>query len=180
MYLRQGVAVVMTLAIVLFGLWPEERSRESIRKPYVAGQYIYSNQFFSRDVPGKGVVSDMPLIEKKGVLATNYFVPENLRKITPENQLRAGEVLTKIMCANCHSLESDGALRPLPSLFGHSDEPKMIQAYLDGALYHGKIPYMPRMPLPEDERAAIALYIATLSGYKQPEITVSQNTSTTQ
>ncbi|HES75541.1 MAG TPA: cytochrome c [bacterium] len=172
MYLRQSIAVVMTLAIGLFGLWPEERSRESMRKPYVAGQYIYSNQFFSRDVPGKGVVSDMPLIEARGVLATNYFVPENLRKITPENQLRAGEVLTKVMCANCHSVESNGALRPLPALFGHSDEPKMIQAYLDGALYYGKIPYMPKMPLPEDERAAIAVYIASLSGAKAPRVAV--------
>jgi hypothetical protein len=177
--LRQSFAIAMTLAIGLFGLWPEERSRESMRKPYVAGQYIYSNQFFARDVPGKGVVSDMPLVKAKGVLATDYFVPADLRTITPENELRAGSLLTHIMCANCHSLEPSGALRPLPALFGHSNEPKMIQAYLDGALYHGLIPYMPKMPLPEQERAAIALYIATLSGYKQPAITVSQTTSTT-
>ena len=147
-----------------------------MRKPYVAGQYIYSNQFFSRDVPGKGVKSDMPLIEAKGVLATNYFVPENLRKITPENQMQAGEVLTKVMCANCHSLERGGALRPLPGLFGYSDEPKMIQAYLDGALYHGKIPYMPKMPLPEDERAAMAVYIASLSAPLSAPASKSANT----
>lgn len=168
--LRQGFALAMTFAIGLFGLWPEERSRESMRKPYVAGQYIYSNQFFSRDVPGKGVISDMPLIAEKGVLATDYFVPAELRSITPENQLRAGELLTRVMCANCHSLEPDGALRPLPALLGHSDEPKMIQAYLDGALYHGMIPYMPKMPIPEDERAAIALYIASLSAPQLPVI----------
>ncbi|MHB9021369.1 MAG: c-type cytochrome [Halothiobacillus sp.] len=168
--LRQGFAVAMTIAIALFGLWPEERSRESMRKPYVVGQYIYSNQFFSRDVPGKGVVSDMPLIKTKGVLATDFFVPDDLRKITADNQLRAGDLLTHVMCANCHSLEPNGQLRPLPALFGFSDEPKMIQAYLDGALYHGMVPYMPRMPLPEDERAAIAVYIASLSKTAPPVV----------
>lgn len=174
--LRQGIAGAMTLAIALFGLWPEERSRESMRKPYVAGQYIYSNQFFSRDVPGKGVKSDMPIIKAKGVLATDYFVPVDLRTITPENQLRAGSLLTHVMCANCHSLEPDGSLRPLPALFGHSKEPKMIQAYLDGALYHGMVPYMPKMPLPEDEREAMAVYIASLSGgtKKPASVAISQ------
>lgn len=166
--LRQGAAVAMTLVIGLFGLWPEERSRESIRKPYVAGQYIYSNQLISRDVPGKGVRSDLPLIESSGVLATHLFVPDELRKITPENQLRAGEFLTKTLCANCHGIEPDAVLRPLPVLFGHSDEPRMIKAYLDGALYHGKVPYMPRLPLPEQEREAMAAYIASLSGGLSP------------
>ncbi len=90
MSLRQSFAVAMTIGIGLFGLWPEERSRESMRKPYVAGQYIYSNQFIARDVPGKGVVSDLPLVQAKGVLATDYFVPADLRRITPENELRAG------------------------------------------------------------------------------------------
>jgi hypothetical protein len=56
----------------------------------------------------------------------------------------------------------------LPALFGHSDEPRMIKAYLDGALYHGKVPYMPRLPLPEQEREAMAAYIASLSGGLSP------------
>ncbi|MGD9499686.1 c-type cytochrome [Halothiobacillus sp.] len=173
--LRQSMAGAMTLAIALFGLWPEERSRESMRKPYVAGQYIYSNQFFSRDVPGKGVKSDMPLIKAKGVLATDYFVPADLHTITPENQLRAGSLLTHVMCANCHSLEPNGALRPLPALFGYSKEPKMIKAYLDGALYHGMVPYMPKMPLPEVEREAMAVYIASLPGGSKKPASVAIN-----
>ncbi len=86
-------------------------------------------------------------------------------------------LLAHVMCANCHSLEPNGALRPLPKLLGYSSDPKMIQAYLDGALYHGAIPYMPRMPLPEPERAAIALYLASLSAPATAKL--AENATTT-
>jgi hypothetical protein len=42
--LDAGLASVMTVVMLVFGLWPEEVARESIRKPWVAGQYVYSNQ----------------------------------------------------------------------------------------------------------------------------------------
>lgn len=163
MDLKQGFAVAMTAVIAVFGLWPEERSRESIRKPFVAGQYIYSNQTIARDVPGKQIESNLPLIEAEGVLATHPFVPERLRRLNDTNRVEAGEVLAKVMCANCHSMEDNG-LRPLVKKFHGADDPRMIQAYLDGALFHGTVDYMPRIPLPEDEREALALYLAGLSG----------------
>jgi hypothetical protein len=79
-----------------------------MRKPYVAGQYIYSNQIISRDVPGKNIKSELPIIAEKGLLHVNPFVPENLKVITEENKLEAGELLTKMSCSNCHSLEKQG------------------------------------------------------------------------
>ncbi|MEF3192701.1 MAG: cytochrome c, partial [Halothiobacillaceae bacterium] len=126
--------------------------------------------------PGKGIVSDLPLVEAKGVLATHMFVPNDLRVITAENKLRVGEFLTKTLCTNCHSIEPDAKLRALPDRFGFSDDPVMIKAYLDGALFHGKIPYMPKLPLPEAEREAIAAYIASLSKGQQPLLAARQIT----
>ncbi|WP_178862669.1 cytochrome c [Thiomicrorhabdus cannonii] len=160
--LKQGFAVAMTAVIAIAGLWPEERSRESIRKPYVAGQYIYSNQTISRDVPGKQIESNLPLIAEKGVLATHPFVPETLRTITATNRLQAGEFVAKVMCANCHSMEASG-LRPMVKKLQGSTDVEQIKAYLGGALYHGLIPYMPRIPLPEMERQLVAEYLASLS-----------------
>jgi hypothetical protein len=47
-------AMGMTVAVLVFGLWPEEVARESMRKPYVAGQYVYSNQVIGARRAGHG------------------------------------------------------------------------------------------------------------------------------
>jgi hypothetical protein len=73
--LVSGGAAVMTVAMLVFGLWPEEVARESMRKPWVAGQYVYSNQVIGRDVPGMGVKSEIPLLEAHGFMKTQVFIP---------------------------------------------------------------------------------------------------------
>ena len=160
--LSQGFAIAMTAVIAIAGLWPEERSRESIRKPYVAGQYVYSNQLIARDVPGKKIVSNLPIVAKQGILASHPFTPKNLRQITSKNRLQAGEFVAKVMCANCHSM-GDVGLRPMVKKLHGSTDVAMIKAYLGGALYHGLVPYMPRIPLPEFEQEIVAEYLASLS-----------------
>ncbi|VVM08271.1 cytochrome ubiquinol oxidase subunit I [Methylacidimicrobium tartarophylax] len=162
-WLPSPVAALMTLLLLLFGLWPEERSRESLRKPYVAGQYIYGNQVISRDVPGKGIRAELPAIQEHGLLALHPFVPVALKEITPQNRLEAGRVIAAIACANCHSLEKTGLLRPLPAKFGGTTDPQVVRAFLDGPLYTGAIPYMPAIPLSEKEREALAYFIAHAS-----------------
>ncbi len=64
-----------------------------MRKPWVAGQYVYANQVVGRDVPGMGIASEIPKIEAHGFLKTHVFVPENLRTITEGNRLEANHVL---------------------------------------------------------------------------------------
>ncbi|MBF6058769.1 MULTISPECIES: c-type cytochrome [Thiomicrorhabdus] len=170
--LKQGFAVAMTAIIAIAGLWPEERSRESIRKPYVAGQYIYSNQTIARDVEGKQIKSNLPQIAEHGVLKTHPFTPVSLREVTETNRLQAGEFIAKVMCANCHSMENTG-LRPMPQKLHGSTDVAMIKAYLGGALYNGTVPYMPRIPLPEFEQQLVAEYLASLS---QPQAAMKQLT----
>jgi len=157
------VASVATVSILIFGLWPEEVARESIRKPFVAGQYVYSNQIIARDVPGLGIKSELPLIEDKGILKTHIFIPENLRTITDNNKVEVGQTLAMILCSNCHSLTATG-IRPMVNYFGGNTNVVEIKGYLLGALATGNTLYMPQIPLKDDEAEALAAYLTTLGG----------------
>lgn len=160
--LTPAIAAGMTVAVLVFGLWPEEVARESLRKPYVAGQYVYSNQVIARDVPGLGIRSEIPLIEQKGFLATQVFVPDSLRSVNPHNALEAGRSLALTTCSNCHSLSSTG-MRPLARYFGGQTDVAAIKTYLQGALGTGNTLYMPHIPLNDAEAEALARYIVSLS-----------------
>jgi hypothetical protein len=166
--IRLWVAVPLFLFIAIVGVWPEERMRESMRKPYVAGQYIYGNQVIARDVPGKGIVGEVDTIADKGLLKLHPFIPDRLRTITTENKLEVGELLAKIACSNCHSLNPGAPLRSLPDKFRRSTDEDLIAAFLKGPLRHGSVAYMPRIDLPDDEIGAIAHYIATVNGKAGP------------
>ncbi len=156
------VAGLMTVATLVFGLWPEEVARESMRKPFVAGQYVYSNQIIARDVPGLGIKSELPLLEDKGVLKTHIFIPDRLRIVTPENKVEVGQTLALVLCSNCHSLTTTG-MRPIASYFGGNTDEMAIKGYLLGALSTGNTLYMPQIPLKEDEADALAAYLASLN-----------------
>ncbi len=176
--IKLPVAVTMLVLIFIFGVWPEERMRESMRKPYVVGQYVYSNQVIARNVPGKGIKNEMDTIAEKGLLQVNPFIPERLRVITDENRLEAGEVLTKLACSNCHALEPGAPLRNIPDKFRRSTEKDLIIAFLAGPLKHGQIPYMPRIDLPQHEMEAIADYIVAVNAGQVTTTTKVANSST--
>lgn len=158
-----GGAWAMTVAVLVFGLWPEEVTRESIRKPWVAGQYLYSNQVIGRDVPGMGIKSEIPNIEAHGFMKTMVFMPENLRTITDSNRLEAGRVLALATCSNCHSLTNTG-MRPLKNYFTASSTTPEIAEYLHASLSSGNTLYMPQIPLKDDEAMALATFISSLNG----------------
>lgn len=159
--LRPWLAGVMTIVILVLGLAPEETAREIIRKPWVAGQYVYGNQIIGRDVPALGIKSELPRMAEKGILAQHPFVPESLRRVTPENEVAAGRVLALTLCSNCHSLTSTG-IRPLERFFPSDADRRFIADYLGAGLHRGHTVYMPAVPLPEAEREAMAAYIETL------------------
>jgi cytochrome c553 len=159
-FISKPLAGVMIFVILIAGIWTGEKLRESMRKPYVAGQYIYSNQIISRDVPGKGIKNELPVIAQKGLLQVNPFIPENLKVITEDNKLEAGKLLTRMSCSNCHSLEKTGKYRPLKDRLKGMDK-EAIKSILY-AIGEGGMPYMPTLKLPEQETDAIAEYIASL------------------
>jgi len=157
-----AVATFATVAMLVFGLWPEEVARESIRKPFVAGQYVYSNQVIARDVPGMGIKSEIPVLEAHGWLKTDAFIPNELRVVTPQNAARVGEALAVTMCSNCHSLSETG-IRPLKNYLGGNTDIPALKTYLLAALSTGNTLYMPKIPMKDEEAEALAVYLATLT-----------------
>jgi hypothetical protein len=166
--LTPSIAMGMTVAVLVFGLWPEEVARESLRKPYVAGQYVYSNQVIARDVPGLGITSEIPVIERQGFLPSQVFVPDHLRQVTAHNAVEAGHSLALTTCSNCHSLSPTG-MRPLASYFGGNTDVAMVKTYLQGALGTGNTIYMPHIPLNDAEAYALARFIVSLNAPVSPQ-----------
>jgi mono/diheme cytochrome c family protein len=173
------LAIIMFLFISIAGVWPEERMRESMRKPFVAGQYIYGNQVIARNVPGKGIVEEVDAIAAKGFLKLHPFIPDRLRTISDANRLEVGQLLARIACANCHALEPGAPLRNIPDKFYRATDEDLIAAFLQGPLRHGTQTYMPRIDLPEDEIHAIATYIATVNSGKNVDRMIAEQRSAT-
>lgn len=159
-FIHKSLASIMIFVILIAGLWPGEKLRETMRKPWVAGQYMYSNNMIGRDVPGKKIKSEIPLLAQKGLLKTNPWIPERLKNITAENKLEVGKLLVRISCSNCHSLEKTGKYRPLIPLAGPMGE-EGIKNYMKTVIGTGSSPYMPKIALPDEEYDAMASYIAS-------------------
>lgn len=161
-WISRTLAITMMFVIGIVGVWPGEKLRESMRKPYVAGQYIYSNNIISRDVPGKGIKNEVPLLAANGYLKIDPWVPERLRTITPENKLEVGKMLVTRACSNCHSLEKYGSYRPMMGLVGKvAQDEAGIKSYIKNVIGTGSSPYMPKIALPDEEYDAMAAWIAT-------------------
>lgn len=160
-------AGTMTVVILVFGLWPEETARESMRKPYVAGQYVYSNQVIAADVPGMGITSELPQLEAHGLLATHAFLPDELREVTPENAAQVGEAIALSMCSNCHSLSETG-MRPIRDYYGDVTDVAAIRDYSKASMATGATMYMPAIPLKDIEWEALAVFLASLEDPNVP------------
>lgn len=171
--LTMALASTMTVALLLLGLWPGETARESIRKPFVAGQYVYSNQVIARDVPGMGIKSELPQLEAHGFLKLHPFAPDGLRQVDNTNLLEAGRFLALTTCSNCHSLTATG-MRPLARYFGGNTDVPALADYLKAALSTGNTLYMPTIPLKDDEAEALATYIAHLANPRAAQAWIDQ------
>ncbi len=156
------VTALATLVILVMGLAPGETAREIVRKPWVAGGFVYANQIVGRDVPALGVKSELPVLAEKGFLATHPFVPENLRKPqTKWERLEAGRIVSIAACSSCHSLTSTG-VRPIAEYFPGKADAAGIKDWLSAGLYRGHIAYMPPLPVPEQERGVMSEFLAEI------------------
>jgi cytochrome bd-type quinol oxidase subunit 1 len=158
-----GLIPALVMVLVLFiGIWSGERSREIARKPYVISQYMYSNQIIGKDVPGKGVKSEVDAINQKGILQATPLVPDHLRTITNENKLEAGHLIALMECSSCHVLQPTG-IRPLAKMAKRANLDDQETA--DGLLQilGDSYSYMPPFVGNDAERAALAAYLVSLN-----------------
>ncbi|MCL4477985.1 MAG: cytochrome ubiquinol oxidase subunit I [Deltaproteobacteria bacterium] len=152
---------IIAILILLTGIFSAESMRERIRKPYVIDHYMYSNQIISNDIPSKRVKSEIPEINSQGILHYSYFVPAGLQNINDINMQQAGEVIARIECSACHTLQVHGWLRPLPEMvkkarLNNVDDAEAIIGFLNA------FPYMPKFAGTDMEKKALAVYLVSL------------------
>jgi mono/diheme cytochrome c family protein len=126
---------------------------------------MYGSQAVAKDLPAKKIKNEVQPFEKEGLLSRLGYLPESLRKITPENRLEVGRIIALHNCANCHAF-TDSGLRPLPALFQKlsPQSPEDIDAFLSAL---SAFPYMPPFIGNEEERKAAAEYLFTLVNKKK-------------
>ncbi|MBT9281150.1 MAG: cytochrome ubiquinol oxidase subunit I [Hydrogenibacillus schlegelii] len=166
---NRSLAFLALLMVVVLGLtiFPQERIREWLRKPYIAGDYLYVNQIVARDVPAKGVKSEIPFIDEHGFLKVHPFVPASAKTVTPENMLEAGRAMAMISCAHCHSLDPAGPRPLVQKLEQVSTRPDVIYQFIERRLsgdpHQGAAPYMPQIAGTDEEIRALAAYLADIT-----------------
>lgn len=128
-----------------------ERIREFIRKPYVIGNYMYSNTLRKEDYP---------LYKRDGVLAHMTYTP--VREITEENQVQAGEQVFLIACSRCHTTNGiNSVIDKFENMYqlssGQPFQPAALKAYISN-IQNARY-FMPPFPGNDKELDALVAYI---------------------
>lgn len=155
------VVAVGMMGILFVGVGGGESVREIVRRPWVIPGYMYSNQIVGADMPAKAVASEVPALNRDGLLAHHPFVPFGLRAVTAVNYLEAGEAVVRIECLACHTLEAGGRNSLVRRYRNVATESGEIYDHL-GIL--GNYSYMPPFVGTDRERRAAAAYLAGLTG----------------
>ncbi len=134
-----------------------ERLREFIRKPYVIGEYMYSNAIR---------VEDIPLLQRDGILT--YAAYARVHEVTPTNMLVAGEDLFLLTCSKCHTTNGiNNITEKFEMMYGGKgtalgDKGKAMGTYIQNM--HNARYFMPPFPGNEKEMKALVTYIQHLQG----------------
>ncbi|MDP2948273.1 MAG: cytochrome ubiquinol oxidase subunit I [Chloroflexota bacterium] len=143
-------AALVLLAMGLAVTGSSEWVREAIRKPYIIYDYMYANSIR---------VEDAPTVQAQGALASSKWA--TVRTVTPENRIQAGKQVFRLLCSSCHTVDGYNAIRP----FVRDWPEDYIQQQL-GQLNVLK-PIMPPFLGNEQERDALAAWLATLGNQEQ-------------
>lgn len=153
------VIIPFVLSLGFLGIF--ERVREFIRKPYVIGNYMYSNLIREEDYP---------LLQRDGILKHSTYT--SITEITEENKLEAGKDVFMIACSRCHTSQGiNSIIYVFEKMYGIGKplDINSMKAYIPN-MHNGRT-YMPPYPGNEEELDALAHYIfylqqsgATLEG----------------
>lgn len=142
--------VILGMGLAVTGT--SEWVREAVRKPYIIYDYMYSNSI---------LVEDSARIKREGVLASSKWAA--VETVTAGNRQEAGEEVFKLLCSACHTKDGYNAVRPLVQ-----DWPEDFIHEQLGQLDVLK-PIMPPFLGNEEERAALAAWLASLDGERQEQ-----------
>lgn len=162
------VVIPFVLSLGFLGIF--ERVREFIRKPYVIGNYMYSNLIREEDYP---------LLQRDGLLKHATYT--SITTITPSNKLEAGRDVFMIACSRCHTSQGiNSIIFVFEKMYGAGKplDINSMKAYIPN-MHNGRT-YMPPYPGNEAELDALAHYIfylqqsgATLEGAQSIGATIN-------
>lgn len=163
---KPRLPVVLTLFTGLFALLlitEFEIVRENIRKPYVIYNYMYAN----------GVLKEqMETLKRDGAFTHAVFT--DVREITQENQVKAGEELFRMQCIACHSIDGVRRSRAMTN---------RVKGWSEEAIA-GFVPYMhevrdvmPPFAGSDEELKALAAYLHNIVSKHNESGITDQNVS---
>ncbi len=149
---------ILVLVILFLGIGAGEGFREGVRRPWIINQYMYGNQIIGADLAAKGVKSEVNKFNSKGFYSNLYFRPDNLDMSVKEDRIKAGRIIALHQCGNCHALDYNGVMRPLPVLLKTiaPESPEDIAGFLEAL---GDYPFMPPFSGNDEDRAAVSEYL---------------------
>jgi mono/diheme cytochrome c family protein len=117
--------------------------RESVRRPFLIYNYLYSNAIYA---------SNLNQVNAQGILKSARW--STIKEINSNNALSAGKEIFHLACASCHSINGPmNNIMPLTKKFSVYG----MQSTLDGM---GKLNhYMPVFPGTDIEKTALSRYI---------------------
>ena len=144
---RFGHSLVVVL-LALVATAAGEYGREMLRKPYVVGQYMYSNAVR---------VGDVPRLNADGYLAHSLWTSPG------ENRtLARGEAMFRGQCMACHTVDGYRSIKRLlgpRNREGIDNFLAVLHEHKPDSPYHA---YMPWLAGTKEEIASLAAYLATL------------------
>lgn len=146
--------VLLIVALMFYGSF--EFMREAGRKPYVVWGEVYSTNIS---------VEQAKELKGKSILQNAKWIPQDLREISTENRLRAGEWLYQMECAPCHAING-----PMNDIVRRTSKYNAagLDAFISGM---GKInKYMPEFLGTAKERKALAKYIHSVGPDYNPAL----------
>ena len=136
----------------LMGIWllgHFERAREFMRKPWVIGEYMYSN----------GVHKDeLAFLQSEGLLKHATYAKH--REVTEANKIECGKDVFMLACSRCHSTTGlNGVIEKFTAMYGADkawDSNGMV-LFIQGM--HQTRTFMPPFPGNDKEAEALVAFI---------------------
>ncbi|MDI9339525.1 MAG: cytochrome c [Sediminibacterium sp.] len=169
MALSAVIAIMAFLAIF-------ERVREFVRKPYVIGNYMYSNLLR---------IEDYPLYKKDGILKHATYT--SVHEITDNTKVEAGKNIFMLTCSRCHTTNGVNSITYVFERMYGAGKPLNeddMEAYIPN-MHEGR-KYMPPFPGNKKELRALVAYIKhlqqtgeVLEGAQSSGVVINPDNSTT-
>jgi Cytochrome C oxidase, cbb3-type, subunit III len=170
---RWALLVPTFMGIWLLGHF--ERAREFMRKPWVIGEYLYSN----------GIRKDeLRFLQSEGILKHATYV--KYHEVTADNRIEAGKDVFMISCSRCHSTTGlNGVIEKFTNMYGPGEWSSSGMVSFLGTMHKTRT-FMPPFPGNKAEKEALVEYILhirktgeSLSGVQTDGIRLPQSTSVT-